>query len=76
MLYVPLKRAVMILGLTASLNHSRRRAMLGHADLLCPAWDGEKLIGVARSITDFEYCCYLSIWLSMRPTRSRESGMN
>jgi len=50
--------------------------MLGHADLLCPAWDGEKLIGVARSITDFEYCCYLSIWLSMRPTRSRESGVN
>jgi len=35
------------------------RAMLRHADLLCTAWDGKKLIGVARSVTDFEYCCYL-----------------
>jgi len=35
-------------------------AMLAHANLLCTAWDGAKLIGVARSLTDFEYCCYLS----------------
>ena len=35
-------------------------AMLKHANLLCSAWDGEKLVGVARSLTDFEYCCYLS----------------
>jgi predicted N-acetyltransferase YhbS len=34
--------------------------MLAHANLLCTAWDGEKLVGVARSVTDFEYCCYLS----------------
>jgi GNAT superfamily N-acetyltransferase len=36
------------------------RAMLRHANLLCTAWDGERLVGVARSVTDFEYCCYLS----------------
>ena len=36
------------------------KAMLEHANLLCTAWDGEKLVGVARSVTDFEYCCYLS----------------
>ena len=36
------------------------KAMLKHANLLCTAWDGGKLIGVARSVTDFEYCCYLS----------------
>ena len=36
------------------------QAMLRHADLLCTAWDGEKLVGIARSVTDFEYCCYLS----------------
>jgi predicted N-acetyltransferase YhbS len=36
------------------------QAMLDHANLLCTAWDGEKLVGVARSVTDFEYCCYLS----------------
>lgn len=35
-------------------------AMLQHANLLCTAWDGEKLVGIARSVTDFVYCCYLS----------------
>jgi predicted N-acetyltransferase YhbS len=35
-------------------------AMLQHANLLCTAWDGEKLVGIARSLTDFQYCCYLS----------------
>ncbi len=35
-------------------------AMLAHANLLCTAWDEAKLVGVARSLTDFEYCCYLS----------------
>ena len=35
-------------------------AMLRHANLLCTAWDQGKLVGVARSVTDFEYCCYLS----------------
>lgn len=35
-------------------------AMLCHADLLCTAWDGDKLVGIARSVTDFEFCCYLS----------------
>jgi len=36
------------------------QGMLRHADLLCTAWDGELLVGVARSVTDFSYCCYLS----------------
>jgi predicted N-acetyltransferase YhbS len=35
-------------------------AMLRHANLLCTAWDEDRLIGVARSVTDFQYCCYLS----------------
>jgi GNAT superfamily N-acetyltransferase len=34
--------------------------MLAHANLTCTAWDGELLVGVARSLTDFSYCCYLS----------------
>jgi ribosomal protein S18 acetylase RimI-like enzyme len=34
--------------------------MLKHASLLCTAWDGARLVGVARSVTDFCYCCYLS----------------
>ena len=35
-------------------------AMLQHGNLLCSAWDEEELVGVARSVTDFEFCCYLS----------------
>jgi GNAT superfamily N-acetyltransferase len=35
-------------------------SMLRHANLLCSAWDGKLLVGVARSVTDFAYCCYLS----------------
>lgn len=34
--------------------------MLRHANLLCTAWDARTLVGVARSVTDFSYCCYLS----------------
>ncbi|WP_035605159.1 GNAT family N-acetyltransferase [Haloferula sp. BvORR071] len=34
--------------------------MLQHANILCTAWDSEKLVGAARSVTDFHYCCYLS----------------
>ena len=34
--------------------------MLANADLTLTAWDGELLVGVARSVTDFTYCCYLS----------------
>ncbi len=34
--------------------------MLKNADILVVAIDGEKIVGVARSITDFSYCCYLS----------------
>ena len=34
--------------------------MLAHANLVCTAWEGDVLVGVARSLTDFSYCCYLS----------------
>lgn len=35
-------------------------AMLKHANLICTAWDQHGLVGVARSLTDFAYCCYMS----------------
>lgn len=38
----------------------RMETMLMHANLLVTAWDGERLVGVARALTDFCYCCYLS----------------
>lgn len=36
------------------------RQMVEGADLTITARDGLKLVGVARSLTDFAYCCYLS----------------
>lgn len=38
----------------------RLEKMIKNADLLVTAWDQGKLIGVARAVTDFSYCCYLS----------------
>ena len=35
-------------------------AMLENANLIITAWDGEKLIGISRSLTDFEYVAYLA----------------
>jgi len=34
--------------------------MLNNSNLIVTAWEGEKLIGIARSMTDFHYACYLS----------------
>jgi len=34
--------------------------MLAHANLTITAWEGDTLVGVARSLTDFAFCCYLS----------------
>ena len=38
----------------------RLRKMIEHANLTVTAWDGERLVGVARALTDFCWCCYLS----------------
>ncbi len=34
--------------------------MLKHADLCITAWQGECLIGIARTLTDFSYVAYLA----------------
>ncbi|MDQ0229312.1 GNAT family N-acetyltransferase [Metabacillus malikii] len=38
----------------------RIQRMIEHADITFTAWDEHKLIGIARAITDYSYCCYLS----------------
>ena len=38
----------------------RIRKMLAHANLVITAWDGSRLVGIARALTDFSYCCCLS----------------
>ena len=34
--------------------------MINNSNLVVSAWDGDTPVGVARSITDFHYACYLS----------------
>lgn len=34
--------------------------MVKNSNLMVSAWHGEKLVGIARSVTDFHYACYLS----------------
>ena len=34
--------------------------MIKNSNLLVSAWYGEQLVGIARSVTDFHYACYLS----------------
>ncbi|CAH1208917.1 hypothetical protein PAECIP111893_02934 [Paenibacillus plantiphilus] len=38
----------------------RLEQMIANADIVLTAWDGDKLIGIARALTDYAYCCYLS----------------
>jgi predicted N-acetyltransferase YhbS len=41
-------------------DRERMGAMLRHANLVISAWDGGRLVGIARSLSDFAYCTYLS----------------
>ena len=34
--------------------------MVANANLTITAWNEKALVGIARSVTDFFYCCYLS----------------
>jgi GNAT superfamily N-acetyltransferase len=38
----------------------RIEAMFTNSNLIISAWNGIELIGIARSVTDYNYCCYLS----------------
>jgi len=47
------------------------RAMLANANLVITAWDGNLLSGIARSVTDWAYCTYLSD-LAVRESHQRK----
>src|SRR5689334_13250048 len=49
----------------------RMASMLKHANLVLTAWDGPLLVGIARSLSDFSYCTYLSD-LAVRLTHQRQ----
>jgi len=41
-------------------NRQAFENMYQHANLIISAWDGDKLVGISRSLTDFSYVAYLS----------------
>jgi len=41
-------------------DRARMGQMLAHANLVITAWDGDLLVGIARSVTDFVYVTYLA----------------
>lgn len=41
-------------------DRSRMDAMLKNANLVVTAWDGNLLVGISRSLSDFSYATYLS----------------
>ena len=51
-------------------DRDRMAAMLANANLIVTAWDGDLLVGIARSLTDFAYATYLSD-LAVRASHQR-----
>jgi predicted N-acetyltransferase YhbS len=51
-------------------DRERMRLMLEHANLVITAWDGDVIVGIARSFTDFAFVTYLSD-LAVRETYQR-----
>jgi predicted N-acetyltransferase YhbS len=41
-------------------DRERITRMLAGSNLIIVAYDGDTLVGIARSVTDYAYCCYLS----------------
>lgn len=52
-------------------DRERMRLMLQHANLVITAWDGDLLVGISRSLTDFSYATYLSD-LAVRLSHQRQ----
>ena len=51
-------------------ERDRMAAMLANANLIITAWDGDLLVGLSRSMTDFVYATYLSD-LAVRETHQK-----
>jgi predicted N-acetyltransferase YhbS len=52
-------------------DKERIRTMYENSNLIVTAWDGELLVGVARSLTDWAWACYLSD-LAVRDSYKKE----
>lgn len=63
------------LGARRPIDDSERLAgMIAHANLIVTARAEGRLVGVARSVTDFVYCCYLSDLAVAVPFQARGVG--
>ena len=52
-------------------DRDRMAAMLQNANLVVTAWEGDLLVGISRSLTDFAYVTYLSD-LAVRASHQRQ----
>jgi len=52
-------------------NRDTMARMLEHGNLTVTAWDGEEMVGIARTLTDFAYCGYLAD-LAVRVSHQRQ----
>ena len=79
---VPISAAQFIELLRASTLAERRpvedgacmEGMVENSNLMVTAWAGETLVGIARSMTDFHYACYLSDLAVHRDYQGRGIG--
>jgi predicted N-acetyltransferase YhbS len=52
-------------------DRSRMQRMLAEANLIITAWEGARVVGISRSLTDFAYATYLSD-LAVRLSHQRQ----
>jgi len=52
-------------------DRERMRIMLDRADIVVTAWDGDLMVGIARSVSDFSYFTYLAD-LAVRVSHQRK----
>ncbi|MBD1390155.1 GNAT family N-acetyltransferase [Neiella sp. HB171785] len=50
--------------------------MLRNSNLVVTAWDQNELVGIARSMTDFHYACYLSDLAVSQDYQGQSVGFN
>ena len=53
---------------------NRLQQMIDNSNVLITAWYNNQLIGVARAITDYCYCCYLSDLAVNKNYQNRDIG--
>ncbi|ADQ81516.1 GNAT family N-acetyltransferase [Riemerella anatipestifer] len=57
-----------------TVDKERIEKMYSNSNLILTAWEGDELVGVSRSLTDFSYCCYLSDLAVKKEYQSRGIG--